>query len=322
MIGMIKQQIGSRFKSGEIAFHIAKQGFISRKDNTVDTVLQTKKIVARRGRASPFVKLNELWYLGVDFSQKYTAFQQNRNSLQAFAKPWLTGYMITHMSEKRQQEVTNPLAIAKLLGPSNPKLDHLIRFLNSVRGTDKVLMFIQYWSKIVIWFLQRRSPTLKTASTAISLIQRVQNFSGPVSDFRILLRYYGLLPMVQYMNYLEYNQPASKLSLTIERLQNWANIIYYPLEHIYWLGAHQVIPISEEKTNKIGMWSCRFWAAYVILEYGRLAEQYRNLRKKETGLLKRIKAGDVETHEDPEAEMASIKAERTSMIVNTCINTG
>lgn len=128
--------------------------------------------------------------------------------------------------------------------------------------------------------------------------------------------------MVQYMNYLEYNQPPSQLALTIERLQNWANIIYYPLEHIYWLGAHQVIPISEEKTNKIGMWSCRFWAAYVILEYGRLGEQYRNLKKRETGLLKRIKAGDIETHEDPEAEMASIKAERTSMIVNTCINTG
>lgn len=44
-------------------------------------------------------------------------------------------------SEKKpQNEVANPLAIAKLLGPSNPKLDHLIRFLNSVRGTDKVLM--------------------------------------------------------------------------------------------------------------------------------------------------------------------------------------
>ncbi|KAI9361452.1 peroxisomal biogenesis factor 11 [Pilaira anomala] len=224
------------------------------------------------------------------------------------------------MSEKKrqQQEVVNPLAIAKLLGPSNPKLDHLIRFLNSVRGTDKVLMFIQYWSKIIIWFLQRRSP----AGVAISLVKRIQNFSGPVSDFRILLRYYGLLPMVQYMNYLEYNQPPSKIALTIERLQNWANVIYYPLEHIYWLGAHQVIPISEEKTNKIGMWSCRFWASYVILEYGRLVEQYRNLKKRETRLLKRIKAGDIEQHEDPEAEMASIKAERSSMIVNTCINTG
>jgi hypothetical protein len=58
-------------------------------------------------------------------------------------------------SEKNpQKEVINPLAIAKLLGPSNPKLDHLIRFLNSVRGTDKVLMvkniyiFTQYKYKI------------------------------------------------------------------------------------------------------------------------------------------------------------------------------
>ncbi|CEG69821.1 hypothetical protein RMATCC62417_05825 [Rhizopus microsporus] len=219
------------------------------------------------------------------------------------------------------KEKLNPLAVAKLLGPSNPKLDHLVRFLNSVRGTDKVLMFIQYWSKVIIWYLQRRSP-VKGASSAISLAQRIQNLASPVSDFRILLRYYGLLPMVQYMNYIEYNPPSSKIALTIERLQNWSNIIYYPLEHIYWLGAHQVIPISEEKTNKIGMWSCRFWAAYVILEYGRLAEQYRNLRNRETSLLKRIKAGDIETHEDPEAEMAAIKAERSSMIVNTCINTG
>lgn len=38
------------------------------------------------------------------------------------------------------KEPLNPLAIAKLLGPSNPKLDHLVRFLNTVRGTDKVLM--------------------------------------------------------------------------------------------------------------------------------------------------------------------------------------
>ncbi|KAG1470746.1 hypothetical protein G6F56_002501 [Rhizopus delemar] len=228
------------------------------------------------------------------------------------------------MSTEKQskKETLNPLAIAKLLGPSNPKLDHLIRFLNSVRGTDKVLMFIQYWSKIVIWYLQRRSSAVKVAGQTISLAQRIQNFSSPVSDFRILLRYYGLLPMVQYMNYLEYNQPSSKVALTIERLQNWANIIYYPLEHIYWLGAHQVIPISEEKTNKIGMWSCRFWAVYVVLEYGRLAEQYKNLKNRETSLLKRIKSGDIEINEDPEAEMATIKAERSSMIINTCINTG
>lgn len=163
---------------------------------------------------------------------------------------------------------------------------------------------------------------MKAAVGVITAAQRIQNFAGPVSDFRILLRYYGLLPMVQYMNYLEYNPPQSKLALTIERLQNWANVIYYPLEHIYWLGAHEIIPMSEEKVNKIGMWSCRFWASYVIMEYGRLAEQYRCLRKRETTLLKRIKAGDIEVDEDPEAEMAAIKAERSSMIIGTCINTG
>lgn len=43
----------------------------------------------------------------------------------------------TTMSVRR---VPNPLAIAGYLGPSTPTLDHLVRFLNSVRGTDKVLM--------------------------------------------------------------------------------------------------------------------------------------------------------------------------------------
>ncbi|KAI8979806.1 peroxisomal biogenesis factor 11 [Mycotypha africana] len=225
-------------------------------------------------------------------------------------------------STKKEKQAINPLAIAKLLGPSNPKLDHLIRFLNSVRGTDKVLMFIQYWSKVLVWILSKRKSSLKPAVATLSLVQRIRNLANPVSDFRILLRYYGLLPMIQYMNYLEYNPPSTSIALTIERLQNWANVIYYPLEHIYWLGAHQVIPLSEQKTNKIGMWSCRFWAAYVILEYGRLLEQYKHLKKRETNLLKRIKAGDIETYEDPEAEMAAIKAERSSMVVNTCINTG
>jgi hypothetical protein len=46
--------------------------------------------------------------------------------------------MSTEKQEKK--ETLNPLAIAKLLGPSNPNLDRFIRFLNSVRGTDKVLM--------------------------------------------------------------------------------------------------------------------------------------------------------------------------------------
>ncbi|SAM01921.1 hypothetical protein [Absidia glauca] len=225
--------------------------------------------------------------------------------------------MSTSTTEKQHiaKDPFNPLAIAKHLGASTPRLDHLLRFLNSVRGTDKVLMFIQYWSKILIFLLHRRGGRA-------GVIQRIQNFAGPVSDFRILLRYYGLLPMVQYMNYIEHHAPPSAWHQTIERLQNWANVIYYPLEHIYWLGAHQVIPLSQAKTDRIGIWSCRFWASYVVLEYVRLLEQYRLLRQRETSLVKRIKAGDIQDEEDPELEMALIKKERTAMVVNTCINSG
>ncbi|CAO3584528.1 unnamed protein product [Absidia cylindrospora] len=43
----------------------------------------------------------------------------------------------TEKEQQQQQqpvkESFNPLAIAKYLGPSTPKLDHLLRFLNSVR---------------------------------------------------------------------------------------------------------------------------------------------------------------------------------------------
>jgi hypothetical protein len=44
------------------------------------------------------------------------------------------------MSEKAITGSLNPLTIAKVLGPSTPLLDRIVRFLNTVRGTDKVLM--------------------------------------------------------------------------------------------------------------------------------------------------------------------------------------
>lgn len=44
------------------------------------------------------------------------------------------------------KEPLNPLAIAKLLGPNTPTLDHFIRFFSTVRGTDKVLMVKRWWT--------------------------------------------------------------------------------------------------------------------------------------------------------------------------------
>ncbi|KAI8916115.1 peroxisomal biogenesis factor 11 [Gorgonomyces haynaldii] len=179
-------------------------------------------------------------------------------------------------------------------------LDKLCRFLNSVRGTDKALMLVQYSSKIIIWHLQRLNKDSKLAV-------KVGNFSGPVSDFRILLRYYGLLPLVQWILYTEKNPSPNPLMQTIIRLQNVSNLIYYPLEHTYWLALHKVIDLSDETRDKIGMWSCRFWALYVVLYFYQLYEEYKDLKRKE---LKKL----------DDKQIKQLKDEKENLVVNTVIN--
>ncbi|KAG0056337.1 hypothetical protein BGZ83_005456 [Gryganskiella cystojenkinii] len=226
-----------------------------------------------------------------------------------------------HKPVVRPQQSPSILALGKLF-PASPTLDHAVRFLSQVRGTDKLLMVIQYFSKIFIWYFLKRGRD----STA----QRVRNLANPISDFRILLRYYGLLPLVQWMQYVDSNPSPSPLLLTLDRLQNICNLIYYPLEHLYWLGAHEVIPLSMEKTNRISIWSCRFWAAYVLLQFAHLAEEYRLYKKRLVKLERQIKIADKKAQETGEpvdkteykTEMANLKAEKKGIWINTIINTG
>ncbi|KAF9549420.1 hypothetical protein EC957_003809 [Mortierella hygrophila] len=220
-----------------------------------------------------------------------------------------------------RKETPSILALGKLF-PQNKTLDKTVRFLSQVRGTDKTLMVVQYFSKIFIWYFLKRG----RESTA----QRIKNLAGPISDFRILLRYYGLLPLIQWMQYVDNTPSPSPLMLTIDRLQNICNLIYYPLEHIYWLGAHEVIPISMEKTNKIAIWSCRFWAAYVVLQFAHLAEEYRLYKNRLQSIQRQIRAADLKAKETGEpvdktvfkTEMAALKAEKKGLWINTIINTG
>ncbi|KAI8817611.1 peroxisomal biogenesis factor 11 [Fimicolochytrium jonesii] len=208
-------------------------------------------------------------------------------------------------------------AVMKVLRP-NPTLDKLSRFLNSVRGTDKVLMLVQYASKILIWHL-RRNP--EKAST---LVQRILNLVGPISDFRILLRYYGLIPLTQWALYSEANPaPTAKLQL-LTRLQNLCNFCYYPLEHAYWLGLHQVVKMKPETRDRIGIWSCRFWAAYVVLYFGQLWEERKLLRKRERELRERkVKVGGDVKEVDVGglvADVQKLNEEKNMLAINALIN--
>ncbi|RKP14298.1 peroxisomal biogenesis factor 11 [Piptocephalis cylindrospora] len=141
------------------------------------------------------------------------------------------------------------------------QLDRLVRFFSTVNGTDKTLMLIQYTTKIIAWYADRQGSKLGANARALG---------GPVADFRILLRYYGLLPLLQYHQAIEQAPPPSRSLTTVIRLQNASMFLYYPMEHVYWLAAHKVIRMRSGTVDQVGYWSCRFWAIYVLLEYLRL----------------------------------------------------
>lgn len=61
-------------------------------------------------------------------------------------------------------------------------------------------------------------------------------------------------------------------------------LAYYPLEHIYFLASQKIISVNDRRLNKIAVWSCRFWAAYVILQLLHLREDQHLLRLRHKAL--------------------------------------
>jgi hypothetical protein len=78
-------------------------------------------------------------------------------------------------------------------------------------------------------------------------------------------------------------------------------LAYYPLEHLYYLCSHGLIPSSipslsslfsatgkpiSLNTGAIGKWSCRFWAVYVILQFAHLQDDRKLLQLRQRSLSK------------------------------------
>lgn len=113
----------------------------------------------------------------------------------------------------------------------------------------------------------------------------------------------GLLPIIQWLTSLERNPPPTRRLHTIERLQGWSMLCYYPLEHLYYLVSHSIIPpqlprpsifsalsskVSESKDSTINLntgvlsrLSVRFWALYVFLQFAHLREDSKLLKQRE-----------------------------------------
>ncbi|TEB34585.1 hypothetical protein FA13DRAFT_1685032 [Coprinellus micaceus] len=189
-------------------------------------------------------------------------------------------------------------------------LDHLVRYLGTWSGSDKFFMVIQYAVKLIAPFLRLRARLQHKAglrqSPESSGAAAYEKFGSVIGDSRTAWRIWGLLPIFQWLISLERSPPATRSLLTVERLQGWSMLVYYPLEHLSYLVSHGILPSSftspfplfssgkrkpiKLDAGKLSLWSTRAWAVYVFLHFVHLWED-RKLLIARGRALKKAKGG-------------------------------
>ncbi|KAI8849120.1 hypothetical protein BC829DRAFT_199000 [Chytridium lagenaria] len=139
-------------------------------------------------------------------------------------------------------------------------LDKICRLLGSVQGTSRVFMFTQYLLKVVAWHLRRKQPTCMLAF-------RINNLISPLADLRLLLKLHSMIGLTHWIIQSERNPYRSRTLQNLCRLQNVANFISCPMEQLWWLGAHKVIPLSKNTMTNLGLWGCRLWLLTILLQF-------------------------------------------------------
>jgi hypothetical protein len=109
-------------------------------------------------------------------------------------------------------------------------------------------------------------------------------------------------------------------------------LFYYPLEHLSYLVSHSILPASVPSprsligtsskpvhldVNKLGIWSTRFWAAYVALQFAHLREDAKLLGKRERAVLKAKGKGV-----NLEAEKAEVRRRWDALLNELVVNLG
>ncbi|KAJ2841317.1 hypothetical protein J3B02_005938, partial [Coemansia erecta] len=168
----------------------------------------------------------------------------------------------------------------------------------------------QYFTKIVVWLFAKRGK--KSAS------ERVRTLSNLVADYRIMIRLTGLVPMAQYVRYAEQFPAQTRVLQWLDRVMNLSLVCYYPLEHIYWLGAHRILPFSEKLVDFSGYWSCRFWAAWVALQFVHLGEEHRLIKGRKQKIYTQEKIDASKMQQELDAVDADAKSWKIQMLINAC----
>ncbi|KAK7033057.1 TPR-region domain-containing protein [Favolaschia claudopus] len=239
---------------------------------------------------------------------------------------------------------SKPLNLARLndavLGswssvPPSKTLDHLLRFLSTWSGTDKFFTLVQAICKIMVHVLTFRARIQHRAGLRKVPVSNAAGgfakFASAVGDSQMLGRFWGLFQIFQWLIALERNQQPTRNLLTIERLQGWSMLGYYPFEHLSYLRTHDVLPPTlpspasllnptakpiSLNAKDLSLLSCRCWASYVILQFAHLREDRKLLLLQQRALRKG--KGSPLSHAEKEDFGRKWDAYWTGLLVNLC----
>lgn len=133
------------------------------------------------------------------------------------------------------------------------------------------------------------------------LTARLKALSALISDFRIFARLFGLLGIYQWGKDIWSAPPSGdKVEEKIVKAQVIVNFFFQILENGAYLASKNVLTWSETKQNKAWLWSSRFWASHVLLEFVRLGREWQmhHVKKEVSGGEKgKEREGEVERQE-------------------------
>ncbi|WAR58940.1 hypothetical protein PtB15_10B280 [Puccinia triticina] len=200
-------------------------------------------------------------------------------------------------------------------------MDHLVRLLSTTSGADKLFMLVQY-SAIILRTLATRS---NSGSSNKALVLRLAALSKLfISDARTTYQLWDLISIVQWLRSLNALPPSGSKPVQIERLQVISMLIYYPLEHLYFLASKGVLPLSPRLINKAALYSCRAWAAYTLLHFFHLREELKLLEPERRRLLALQAGTDFNTPRKPSPAVATslqeMEGRRAALINGLIVN--
>lgn len=203
-------------------------------------------------------------------------------------------------------------------------------------------MVIQYPAKVVVALLVALAARLAKSGTAAGLGQQVvrrlavtwavrfKALSSSIGDARTMMRLLGtssfspsstnlifppsgIIPVLASLPSLLSSSSAKTdpSAHLINCLQTLSLLLYYPLENLSYLSGKGVFPLSPAREASWSTWSCRFWAAYVVLDVWRLARQREGMRIKERVL--RMQGGEKE-------DVEALKREKESWLEEVVVN--